>query len=66
MDELVAEALPIYITYRMVILVTECLVKDVTRTNSPFMRELVEGLAEVYCMSDPNQPDNPLVFASEG
>ena len=66
MDELVTEALPAYISYRMVTLVTECLVKDITGTNSPFMRDLVEGLAEVYCMSDPNQPDNPLVFASEG
>ncbi|KAF1970300.1 hypothetical protein BU23DRAFT_570884 [Bimuria novae-zelandiae CBS 107.79] len=65
-DELVMEALPAYITYRMINVVTECLVKDITGTNSPFMRDLVEGLAEVYCMSDPNLPDNPLVFASEG
>ncbi|KAL1599574.1 hypothetical protein SLS60_007377 [Paraconiothyrium brasiliense] len=64
-DELVDEALPAYITYRMITVVTECLVKDITGNNSPFMRDLVQGLAEVYCLSDPNQPDNPLVFASE-
>lgn len=66
LDELVTEALPAYITYCMMTVVTESLVKDITRTNAPYMRDLVQGLAEVYCMSDPNQPDNPLVFASEG
>ncbi|KAJ4354511.1 uncharacterized protein N0V89_006248 [Didymosphaeria variabile] len=65
-DELVNEALPAYVTYRMITVVTECLVKDITGTSSPFMRDLVQGLAEVFCLSDPNQPDNPLVFASEG
>ncbi|KAF1956093.1 hypothetical protein CC80DRAFT_68931 [Byssothecium circinans] len=29
------------------------------------MRDLVQGLAEVYCLTDPKQPDNPVVFASE-
>ena len=66
LDELVTEALPSFITYCMMTVVTECLVKDITRSNSPYMRDLVKGLAEVYCMSDPNQPDNPVVFASEG
>jgi hypothetical protein len=65
-QELVNEALPAYITFRMITVVTECLVKDITATNTPFMRDLVQGLAEVFCLSDPNQPDNPLVFASEG
>ncbi|KAJ4296551.1 hypothetical protein N0V90_006596 [Kalmusia sp. IMI 367209] len=63
--ELVTEALPAYITHILVTIVTECLVKEITGTSSPFTRDLVQGLAEVYCMSDPNQPDNPLVFASE-
>lgn len=65
-DELVSEALPAYITYRMVNLVTEVLVKEITGNNTPLMKELVQGLAEVYCMSDPSLPDNPIVFASEG
>lgn len=25
------------------------------------MRELVNGLAEVYCLTDPSLPDNPIV-----
>ncbi|KAF1994624.1 hypothetical protein P154DRAFT_548979 [Amniculicola lignicola CBS 123094] len=64
-EELVTDALPAYITYRMVSVVTECLVKEVTGSNTPLMREMVQGLAEVYCMSDPSLPDNPICFASD-
>jgi hypothetical protein len=66
LEELVNDALPAYITYRMVNVVTECLVKEITGNNTPLMRDLVQGLAEVYCLSDPSLPDNPIVFASEG
>ncbi|KAF2448023.1 hypothetical protein P171DRAFT_510568 [Karstenula rhodostoma CBS 690.94] len=65
-DDLVNEALPAFITHQMITVVTECLVKDITGTSTPFMRDLVQGLAEVFCLSDPNQPDSPLVYASEG
>ena len=65
-DELVTDALPAYITYRMVTVVTECLVKEITGNNTPLMKDLVQGLAEVYCMTDPHQADNPIVFASDG
>jgi hypothetical protein len=65
-DELVGDALPAYITYMMVNVVTEVLVKEITGNNTPLMREMVQGLAEVYCMTDPSLPDNPIVFASEG
>ncbi|KAI9652924.1 MAG: hypothetical protein M1821_007771 [Bathelium mastoideum] len=64
-DELVEEIMPGYITHRLVQLVTECLVKEITGNNVPIMREMVSGLAEVYCLSDPSLPDNPLVYASE-
>lgn len=65
-NDLVSEALPAYIVHQMITVVTECLVKDITGTSTPFMQELVQGLAEVFCLSDPNQPDSPLIFASEG
>lgn len=65
-DELVSDALPAYITYRIVNVVTECLVKEITGNNTPLMRDLVQGLAEVYCLTDPSLQDNPIVFASEG
>lgn len=64
-EELVSDALPAYITNLMVTVVTEALVKEITGNNTPLMRELVQGLAEVYCLTDPNVADNPIVFASE-
>ncbi|EON67469.1 hypothetical protein W97_06723 [Coniosporium apollinis CBS 100218] len=64
-DELTSDALPAYITHQLVKIVTECLVKEITGSNAPVMRELVQGVAEVYCLSDPSLPDNPLVYASE-
>lgn len=66
LDELVAEALPAYITFNIVDVVTELLNKEIIGRNTPVMRELVHGLAEVYCLSDPGQEGNPIVFASEG
>ncbi|KAF3000126.1 hypothetical protein E8E13_004629 [Curvularia kusanoi] len=65
LDELVAEALPAYITFTIVDVVTELLNKEIVGKNTPVMRELVHGLAEVYCLSDPTQEGNPIVFASD-
>ncbi|KAF2088838.1 hypothetical protein K490DRAFT_38460 [Saccharata proteae CBS 121410] len=65
LEELLTDALPAYITHRLTQVVTECLVKEVTGTNAPILRELVQGLAEVYCMADPSLPDCPIVYASE-
>jgi len=64
-EELVEEALPAYVTYRLTSLVTDTLVKEITGNNAPIMRELVPSLAEVYCVTDPALPDNPIVYASE-
>lgn len=65
-DQLVMEALPMYITHTLVKTVTEYMVREITGTTMPVMRELVGGLAEVFCLSDPSLPDNPIVYASEG
>ncbi|KAK3071748.1 hypothetical protein LTR53_008076 [Teratosphaeriaceae sp. CCFEE 6253] len=64
-EDLVDEALPAYITHRLVALVTDTLVKEITGNNAPIMRELIPSLAEVYCVTDPSLPDNPIVYASE-
>ena len=64
-EKLVSDALPAYITHRLVLLVTDCLVKEITGNSAPIMQELISGLAEVYCMTDPSLPDNPIVYASE-
>ena len=65
-EDLVEVALPAYITHRLVTLVTDTLVKEITGNSAPIMRELVPSLAEVYCVTDPSIADNPIVYASEG
>jgi hypothetical protein len=64
--QLVEDALPAYITHRLVQIVTDTLVKEITGNNSPVMRDMIPALAEVYCIADPSLPDNPIVYASEG
>ncbi|KAF2771631.1 hypothetical protein EJ03DRAFT_268026 [Teratosphaeria nubilosa] len=65
-EDLVEEALPAYVTHRLTTLVTDSLVKEITGNQAPIMHELVPSLAEVYCVTDPSLPDNPIVYASEG
>lgn len=64
-ETLVNEALPAYVTFYLVKVVTESMVREITGTTMPFMRELVGGLAEVFCLADPSMPDTPIVYASE-
>jgi PAS domain S-box-containing protein len=64
-DELTNDALPGYITHRLIQVVTDCLVKEIMGNNAPVMTELLQGLAEVYCLTDPSLPDHPIVYASE-
>ena len=65
-ETLVNEALPAYVTNCLVKVVTESMVREITGNTMPLMRELVGGLAEVFCLADPNQKDTPIVYASEG
>jgi len=64
-EDLVTEALPAYVTHRLVHIATENLVKEITGQGTPLMREMIPSLAEVYCVTDPSLPDNPIVYASE-
>jgi len=64
-DLLVREDLPAYIAYTWVQVVSLSIQRRITGTLAPHLREASEGLAEVFCLSDPSRPDNPIVFASE-
>ncbi len=64
-DTLIVEALPAYITNSLTKVVTESMVREITGTGMPVMRELVGGLAEVFCLADPSVKDCPIVYASE-
>lgn len=64
-ESLVNEALPAYITNCLTKVVTESMVREITGQGMPVMRELVGGLAEVFCLADPSIKDCPIVYASE-
>lgn len=64
-ESLVNEALPAYITNCLTKVVTESMVREITGQGMPIMRELVGGLAEVFCLADPSIKDCPIVYASE-
>ncbi|EXJ88362.1 hypothetical protein A1O1_05292 [Capronia coronata CBS 617.96] len=64
-DVLVAEELPAYITHQYVQIVTASITARVTGALSPHLREASDGLAEVFCLTDPARHDNPIVFTSE-
>jgi len=65
-NELVKDDLPAYIAHVFVSVVSVSIQRRVTGTLPPHLREASEGLAEVFCLTDPSRPDNPIIFASEG
>jgi hypothetical protein len=64
-DALVNEDLPAYISHVFVQEVSLSLKQRVTGTMPVHLRETSNGLAEVFCLTDPSREDNPIVFASE-
>lgn len=65
-DVLVREDLPAYVTHTYIQTVSLSIQRRITGTLPSHLREASEGLAEVFCLTDPSRPDNPIVFASEG
>lgn len=65
-DELVKEDLPAYVSHVFVQVIGQNIQRRVAGTLPPHLKDVSEGLAEVFCMSDPSKPDNPIVFASDG
>ncbi|MCJ1466067.1 hypothetical protein MMC07_004686 [Pseudocyphellaria aurata] len=64
-DVLVRDDLPAYITQLYIQIVSLSISRRITGTLAPHLREASEGLAEVFCLTDPSRPDNPIVFTSE-
>jgi PAS domain-containing protein len=64
-DILVNEDLPAYVAYTWIQVVSTSIQRRINGTLAPHLREASEGLAEVFCLTDPSRPDNPIVFASE-
>ena len=65
-DALVKDDLPAFITYTFIRVVSASISRRITGTLPPHLRETSEGLAEVFCLTDPNRADNPIIFSSEG
>jgi hypothetical protein len=65
-DVMVREDLPAFIAATYTQSVSLSIQRRITGTLPPHLREASEGLAEVFCLTDPSRPDNPIVFASEG
>lgn len=65
-EAMVREDLPAYITHIYIQTVSLSIARRITGTLPIHLREASEGLAEVFCLTDPSRPDNPIVFASEG
>ena len=65
-EALVNEDLPAYVTYIYINTVSISVTRRITGTLPPHLREASEGLAEVFCLTDPSTSDNPILFASEG
>lgn len=65
-DALAREELPAFICHQYISVVSASIAARVTGSLLPHLREASEGLAEVFCLTDPSRPDNPIVFASEG
>jgi hypothetical protein len=65
-EAMVREDLPAYVTHTFIQTVSLSIQRRITGTLPAHLREASEGLAEVFCLTDPSRPDNPIVFASEG
>ncbi|KAL9124770.1 MAG: hypothetical protein Q9217_005932 [Psora testacea] len=62
---LTEQDLPAYITQMYIQVVSLSISRRITGTLAPHLRDASEGLAEVFCLTDPSRPDNPIVFASQ-
>jgi hypothetical protein len=56
--------LPAYVAHMYIQAVKASMMKPVT--PSVPHAEVSEGFAEIFCLTDPSRPDNPIVLASEG
>jgi hypothetical protein len=65
-EVMVENDLPAYVTHVYIQTVSMSITRRIIGTLPPHIREASEGLAEVFCLTDPSRPDNPIVFASEG
>ncbi|KAF3903611.1 hypothetical protein AA313_de0204263 [Arthrobotrys entomopaga] len=62
---LTEQELPRYISWVYSEIVSFNIQKKITGNEMLYMEDTTNELAEVFCLTDPQQPDNPIIFASE-
>lgn len=63
---LTAEELPAFITSNCINITSKVVEERVRGTLPDKFQGTADALAEVFCLTDPSRPDNPIIFASEG
>lgn len=63
---LLAEALPAYIAYMLTNEVMRYMEKQIPRMRTSHIdQQPVKGISEVFCLTDPNMKDHPIIYASK-
>ena len=65
-EALTREELPIFITHVWIEIVSLSIRLRIVGSMPSHLRESSEGLAEVFCLTDPSRRDNPIILASDG
>ncbi|CAG7962645.1 unnamed protein product [Penicillium nalgiovense] len=65
LNALTAEELPAFITSTYIDVAGKLVEERVRGTLPDKFQGTAEALAEVFCLTDPSRPDNPIIFASE-
>lgn len=65
-EVLVQEDLPSFVIQLYVQTIKSSMMKRIVAPSAPQMRDGPEGILEVFCLTDPSRPDNPIFFASTG
>ncbi|KAI9935060.1 hypothetical protein ASPWEDRAFT_175780 [Aspergillus wentii DTO 134E9] len=65
LSALTAEELPAFITSNCINITSKVVEERVRGTLPDKFQGTADALAEVFCLTDPSRPDNPIIFASE-
>lgn len=66
LEALTAEELPAFITLVCINITSKVVEERVRGTLPEKFQGTADALAEVFCLTDPSRPDNPIIFASGG
>lgn len=66
LETLTRDELPMFITYKWISIVSLSIRQRITGVMPLHLRNTSDGLAEVFCLTDPSRQDNPIILASDG